>query len=121
MRLKRLSEQKALLSRRLAERDAMEQEVRTLSAALEANDEDEEEERKRRARRRWRKGISVVTALRRWSLMGKTSPVLFRLQTVGVSLCGDTTGRQEGQKGMWGFKRRVEDGFCSACNLKRLF
>lgn len=30
--------------------------------------------------------------------MGKTSLVLFRLQTVGVSLCGDTTGRQEGQK-----------------------
>ncbi|XP_055012704.1 coiled-coil domain-containing protein 171-like isoform X2 [Boleophthalmus pectinirostris] len=103
-RLQRLSEQKAYLCRRLAEHDALEQEVRSLVEALEANEDDTQQQKKKRARRRWRRVLNVVMALRKWCMLGKTSCVLFRVQVgetsaVGMSLCGETTARKEGQNG----------------------
>ncbi|XP_055085200.1 coiled-coil domain-containing protein 171-like [Periophthalmus magnuspinnatus] len=105
-RLRRLSEQKTFLCRGLAERDALEQEVRSLVEALEADEGDtqqqQEEKKKQRARRRWRRVLNVVTVLRKWCVLGKRSRVLFRAQVdgagaVGVALCGEATARNEGQ------------------------
>ncbi|KAM7366641.1 hypothetical protein PAMP_016062 [Pampus punctatissimus] len=110
-RLRTLSEQKTLLSRRLAEREELEEEVRRLAGALggEEGDEEEKEEeekgrgRRRRAVRRWRRSVCVVLAVRRWRAFAKKTTVLFRLErsggpTVCVCVCGnEATATQKGQ------------------------
>ncbi|XP_041821691.1 LOW QUALITY PROTEIN: coiled-coil domain-containing protein 171-like, partial [Chelmon rostratus] len=110
-RLRTLSTQKTLLSRRLAERELLEEEVRRLAAAL-AGEEDEEEEeeergeRRRRAaaRQRWKRSVCVVLAVRRWCVLTKRTTVLFRLEGGGggpaVGVCGGSpTATQRGQDG----------------------
>lgn len=91
-------EQKALLCRRLLLHEALERDVRALWAAL--DDQDADKEQKESARRLWRRGFIAVTALRRWSILGKRSRVLFRLElggakAVGVALCGDAAENGE--------------------------
>ncbi|CAL9694791.1 unnamed protein product [Knipowitschia caucasica] len=88
-RVQRLSEQKAFLCRRLSDRDVLEQEVMSLLEALEAKETDVQLQKKNSVRRRWRRAFTALSALRKWCILGKMSRVLFRLQTVGVSLCGD--------------------------------
>ncbi|XP_039996621.1 coiled-coil domain-containing protein 171-like isoform X2 [Xiphias gladius] len=103
-RLQTLCEQKTLLSRRLAEREALEEEVRRLADAL-GGEEDEvegEEERGRRAVRRWRRSVCVVLAVRRWCALAQKTTVLFRLERGGgstaVCVCGESaTATQKGQ------------------------
>ncbi|XP_044040414.1 coiled-coil domain-containing protein 171-like [Siniperca chuatsi] len=91
-RLQTLCEQKTLLSRRLAEREELEEEVRTLAGAL--GGEEEEEERRRRAVRRWRRSVCVVLAVRRWRALAGQTTVLFRLEGGGggpaVGVCGES-------------------------------
>ncbi|KAF7643831.1 hypothetical protein LDENG_00232420 [Lucifuga dentata] len=92
-RVHTLCRQKALLSRRLEEQEALEQEVRRLASALEGEEEEKEEEtgRRRRAARRWRRSICVALAVKRWCVLAKRSLVLFRVETGGgggvVSVC----------------------------------
>ncbi|XP_036968760.1 coiled-coil domain-containing protein 171 [Acanthopagrus latus] len=109
-RLQTLCQQKTLLSRRLAEREVLEEEVRRLAGAL-GSDEDEEEEdeeegRRRaersRAVRRWRRSVCVVLAVRRWRVLAQQTAVLFRVEVGGggpaVCVCGGaTTATQKGQ------------------------
>lgn len=104
-----LCQQKTLLSRRLVEREVLEEEVRRLAGALggeEDEEEDEEEGRKRakrsRAVRRWRRSVCVVLAVRRWCVLAKQTTVLFRVEVGGggpaVCVCGGaTTATQKGQ------------------------
>lgn len=82
-RLRALGQQKALLCRRLAEREVLEEEVRRLARALGGAEEEEEESRRRRwaAAGRWRRSVCAVLAARRWSALGQRSTVLFRLET----------------------------------------
>lgn len=108
-RLQTLCQQKTLLSRRLVEREVLEEEVRRLAGALggeEDEEEDEEEGRKRakrsRAVRRWRRSVCVVLAVRRWCVLAKQTTVLFRVEVGGggpaVCVCGGaTTATQKGQ------------------------
>ncbi|AWO97302.1 putative coiled-coil domain-containing protein 171-like [Scophthalmus maximus] len=102
-RLRTLCEQKDLVCRRLAESEALEEEVRRLAGALGGEeDEDEEEERGRRAVRRWRRSVWAVLAARRWRALAKETTVLFRLERGGgvpdVCVCGDVArATQEGQ------------------------
>lgn len=104
-RLLALSTQKALLSRRLAEREVLEEEVRALAGALGGEEEeDEEEEGRRRAARRWRRSVCVVLAARRWSVLAKQTTVLFRVERGGgglaVSVCGGAaTATRKGEDG----------------------
>lgn len=97
-----LCEQKALLSRRLAAREALEDEVRRLAAAL-GGEEEEEEGSRKRALKRWRRSLCVVLAARRWRLLAGRTTVLFQVEVGGgapaVGVCGGTT-TQEGQDGM---------------------
>ncbi|XP_016535151.1 coiled-coil domain-containing protein 171 isoform X2 [Poecilia formosa] len=87
--LRSLSEQKAVLGRRLAERERLELEVRKLADALggERTEEEEEEERGRRARRRWRSGAGAVMAVNRWTALRKETEVVLRLERSGGSVC----------------------------------
>uniref|UniRef100_A0A4W6ERL4 Coiled-coil domain containing 171 n=2 Tax=Lates calcarifer TaxID=8187 RepID=A0A4W6ERL4_LATCA len=101
LRLRTLCEQKALLSRRLAEREALEEEVRRLADAL-GGEEEEEERRRSRAVRRWRRCVGVVLAVRRWRALAKNTTVLFWVERGGgglaVSVCGESaTATQKGQ------------------------
>lgn len=101
-RLQALSQQKALLSRRLAEREALEEEVRRLAAALGGEEVDEEEGRRRRAVRRWRRSLCVALAVRKWRALGRRTTVLFRAEVGGggpaVGVCGGSTmATQKGQ------------------------
>ncbi|KAM7376891.1 hypothetical protein PAMA_013590 [Pampus argenteus] len=108
-RLRTLSEQKTLLSRRLAEREELEEEVRRLAGALGPEEGDEEKEekegrgRRRRAVRRWRRSVCVVLAVRRWRAFANKTTVLFRLErsdgpAVCVCVCGnEATATQKGQ------------------------
>ncbi|XP_042257973.1 coiled-coil domain-containing protein 171-like [Thunnus maccoyii] len=109
-RLQELCEQKRLLSRRLAEREELEEEVRRLAGALggeEGGEEEEKEERgrrRRRAVRRWRRSVCVVLAVRRWRAFANKTAVLFRLErgdggpAVCVCVCGNkATATQKGQ------------------------
>ncbi|XP_076580925.1 coiled-coil domain-containing protein 171 isoform X2 [Chaetodon auriga] len=106
-RLRALSEQKTLLSRRLAERERLEEEVRRLAGAL-GGEEDEEEargERRRRAVRRWKRSVCAVLAARRWRVLAKRTTVLFRVERGGggtaVCVCrGSNTATRRGQKGL---------------------
>ncbi|XP_030609939.1 coiled-coil domain-containing protein 171 isoform X2 [Archocentrus centrarchus] len=89
-----LSEQKKLLSRQLAEREQLEEEVRRLVDALEGEkDEEKERERMRRVVRRWRKSVCVVLAVGRWWSLARKTTVLFRLERGGgapaVCVCGE--------------------------------
>ncbi|XP_074480289.1 uncharacterized protein ccdc171 [Sebastes fasciatus] len=101
-RLQTLSEQKALLSRRLAEREELEEEVRRLVGALGGEEDggEEEEGRRRRAVRRWRRSVCVVLAVRRWCSLSKQTTVLFRLERGGggvlaVCVCGDAAATKD--------------------------
>lgn len=102
-RLRALSQQKALLSRRLAEREVLEEEVRRLAAALGGEEDEEEEEgRRRRAVRRWRRSLCVALAVRKWRALARRTTVLFRAEVGGggpaVGVCGgSTTATQKGQ------------------------
>ena len=109
-RLQTLCQQKTLLSRRLAEREVLEEEVRRLAGALggdeDEEEEDEEEGRRRaersRAVRRWRRSVCVVLAVRRWRVLAQQTSVLFRVEVGGggpaVCVCGGaTTATQKGQ------------------------
>ncbi|XP_077962091.1 coiled-coil domain-containing protein 171 isoform X1 [Gasterosteus aculeatus] len=111
-RLRALGQQKALLCRRLAEREVLEEEVRRLARALGGEEEDEEEEESRRRRwaaaGRWRRSVCAVLAARRWSALGQRSTVLFRLETgecvtmaTGRSQEAERSGKDEdgGRKG----------------------
>ncbi|XP_071315951.1 coiled-coil domain-containing protein 171-like isoform X2 [Trachinotus anak] len=98
-RLRSLCEQKSLLSRRLAEREELEEEVKRLADALGG---EEEEDRGRRAVRRWRRSVCVVLAVNRWRTLAERTTVLFRLERGGggsaVCVCGETaTATQKGQ------------------------
>lgn len=90
-RLRLLTEQKALLLRQLAERDALEEEVRRLAAAL-GDEEEEAGGRRRRAVRRWRRSVWVVLAVRKWHLLGRQTMVLFQVEVGGtgpaIGVCG---------------------------------
>uniref|UniRef100_A0A3Q0RRN9 Coiled-coil domain containing 171 n=1 Tax=Amphilophus citrinellus TaxID=61819 RepID=A0A3Q0RRN9_AMPCI len=98
-----LSEQKKLLSRQLAEREQLEEEVRRLVDALEGEkDEEKERERMRRVVRRWRKSVCIVLAVGRWWSLTRKTTVLFRLERGGgapaVCVCGEEdAASQEGQ------------------------
>ncbi|XP_065806347.1 coiled-coil domain-containing protein 171-like isoform X4 [Labrus bergylta] len=90
-----LCTQKRVLSRRLAEREELEEEVRWLAGAL-GGEEDAEEEKKRRRRAvgRWRRSVCVVLAVRRWCQLANQTTVLFRVERGGgaaVFVCGGTT------------------------------
>lgn len=103
-RLRTLSEQKALLSRRLVEREALEEEVRRLAAAL-GGEEDEGEGRRKRAQDRWRRSVCVVSAVRRWRLLARRTTVLFQVEVGGgppaVGVCGGSTAAtQKSRDGM---------------------
>ncbi|XP_051250965.1 coiled-coil domain-containing protein 171 isoform X2 [Dicentrarchus labrax] len=100
-RLQALSKQKTLLSRRLAEREMLEEEVRRLAAALGGEEDKEEEGRGREAVRRWRRSVCVVLAVRRWRALTKQTTVLFRVERGGgepaVGVCGGSpTATQKG-------------------------
>ncbi|CAJ1048295.1 Hypothetical predicted protein [Xyrichtys novacula] len=103
-RLLTLRSQKALLSRRLAEREELEEEVRRLAGALGGEDGEEEEKRRRRrtAVRRWRKSVWAVLAVRRWCVLANQTTVLLQVERGGgasVCVCGETsTGAEEGQE-----------------------
>ncbi|XP_067379209.1 coiled-coil domain-containing protein 171-like isoform X1 [Channa argus] len=117
-RLQTLSEQKTLLSKQLALRRALEEEVRKLADALGGDKKDEKEERGRRAVRRWRRGVCVVLAVRRWCALAKTTAVLFRLERSGsgpaVCVCGElATATQEGQLLLCTDKDRGREDECS--------
>ncbi|XP_027894499.1 LOW QUALITY PROTEIN: coiled-coil domain-containing protein 171 [Xiphophorus couchianus] len=96
-----LSEQKAVLGRRLVERERLELEVRKLADALggERTEEEEEEERGRRARRRWRSGAGAVMAVNRWTALRKETEVVLRLERSGGSVCVCAAPRTAAQKG----------------------
>lgn len=98
-----LSEQKAVLGRRLAERERLELEVRKLADALggERTEEEEEEERGRRARRRWRSGAGAVMAVNRWTALRKETEVVLRLERSGGSVCVCAAPRTAAQKGQF--------------------
>lgn len=103
-RLRTLSEQKALLSRRLAAREALEDEVRSLAAAL-GGEEEEDEGSRTRALKRWKRSVCVVLAVRRWRLLARRTTVLFLVEVGGgapaVGVCGgSTTATQKGQDGV---------------------
>ncbi|KAM9836863.1 uncharacterized protein ccdc171 [Aulostomus maculatus] len=89
--LQTLSEQKTLVSRRLAEKEELEEEVRRLAAALAG----EEEDRGRQAARRWRRVMCVAVAVKRWRSLARQTTVLFRLErgSSGPAVCvrGDVT------------------------------
>lgn len=100
-RLRTLSEQKALLSRQLAARESLEEEVRRLAAAL-GSEEEEEEGRRRRVVRRWRRSVCAVLAVRRWRTLARQTTVLFWVEVGGggpaVGVCGGSaTATQKGQ------------------------
>ncbi|XP_069375066.1 coiled-coil domain-containing protein 171 isoform X2 [Paralichthys olivaceus] len=94
-RLWTLCEQKRLLSRRLAEREVLEEEVRRLANALGDEEDNEEERRGRMAARRWRRSVWAVLAVRRWCTLAKKTTVLLRVERGGgalaVCVCGETT------------------------------
>lgn len=101
-----LSEQKALLSRRLAERETLEKEVRRLAAAL--GGQEEEEDRRRRAVRWWRRSVYAVLALRKWQNLAGRATVLFRVEVghgrTAVGLCaGSTTAQKDLIPGQFSF------------------
>ncbi|KAM6909408.1 LOW QUALITY PROTEIN: coiled-coil domain-containing protein 171 [Xenentodon cancila] len=87
-RLCALAEQKTLLSRRLVERELLEEEVKKLADALEGEKDkkEKENERRRSAARRWRRSVGVVVALRRWRALSKKTAVIFRLDG-GAAVC----------------------------------
>ncbi|XP_069544640.1 coiled-coil domain-containing protein 171, partial [Brachyistius frenatus] len=116
LRLSTLSEQKALLSRRLADGELLEEQVRSLADALGGKEDEEEEEvkegerRRRRAVRRWRRSVCAVLAVGRWRSLARKTTVLFRLERGGgasaVCVCGSSaTATREGQNE----RRTVED------------
>ncbi|PWA28102.1 hypothetical protein CCH79_00018260 [Gambusia affinis] len=96
-----LSEQKAVLDRRLAERERLELEVRKLADALggERTEDEEQEERGRRARRRWRSGAGAVMAVNRWMALRKETEVVLRLERSGGSVCVCAAPRTAALKG----------------------
>ncbi|KAM3857465.1 coiled-coil domain-containing protein 171 [Diretmus argenteus] len=98
-----LSAQKTLLSRRLAEREALEEEVRRLASALGGEEEEEGGGSRRRAVMRWRRSVCVVLAVRRWCVLARRSTVLFRLEQGGggqaVCVCVDGESATESRKG----------------------
>ncbi|XP_034535230.1 coiled-coil domain-containing protein 171-like isoform X2 [Notolabrus celidotus] len=101
-RLLALCAQKTLLSRRLVEREQLEEDVRTLAGALEGEEEEEEEEeRRRRRRRRWKRSVWAVLAVRRWRVLASQTSVLLRVDRGGgaaVCVCGGTNAAsQKGQ------------------------
>ncbi|XP_056156773.1 coiled-coil domain-containing protein 171-like [Lampris incognitus] len=115
-RVRTLSQQKSLLSKRLAEREALEGEVRRLALAL---GEEAEEKGGRggqeRGRRRWRRGVCAVLALRRMCVLARHSSVLFRLDThaqvVSVCVCGEpATAAEEGHMAPTTDKKDDDDG-----------
>lgn len=104
-RLCSLSEQKKLLSGRLALREQLEEEVRRLVDALGGakegkKAEEEERERRRRAVMRWRKSVCFVLAVRRWCSLVRKTTVLLRVERGGgapaVCVCGGDTATREG-------------------------
>lgn len=90
-RLRLLTEQKVLLLRQLAERDALEEEVRRLAAAL-GDEEEEAGGGRRRAVRWWRRSVWAVLAVRKWRLLGRQTTVLFQVEVRGtgpaIGVCG---------------------------------
>ena len=98
--LSMLRQQKAQLSRRLADKEVLEEEVRRLAAAL--GGEEEEEEAGRRAARRWRRLLWALVAAHRWRRLGRSTTVLLQVEAGGggarVGVCGGcAAGAQRGQ------------------------
>ncbi|XP_068612228.1 coiled-coil domain-containing protein 171 [Brachionichthys hirsutus] len=89
-----LCRQKVLLSRRLAGREVLEEEVRRLAGALGGEGEEETEGKGRAARRRWRRSVCVVLAVGRLRELARETTVLFRLEMRGdrpaVCVCGES-------------------------------
>ncbi|XP_037832540.1 coiled-coil domain-containing protein 171 isoform X2 [Kryptolebias marmoratus] len=98
--LSALREQKRLLSRRLEDRELLEEQVRRLADALRGEEDKEEEEgRGRRALRRWRRSVCAVLAINRWSSLSRRTTVLFQLDRGRGRICvgGDwSTATQKG-------------------------
>ncbi|KAL6118213.1 ccdc171 [Pungitius sinensis] len=100
-RLRALGQQKALLCRRLAEREELEEEVRRLAQALGGEEEEQEEGRRRRwaAAGRWRRSVCAVLAARRCSALGRRTAVLFRLETGECVTMATEKGREAERSG----------------------
>ncbi|KAM9390795.1 coiled-coil domain-containing protein 171 isoform 1-T1 [Salvelinus alpinus] len=86
-----LRTQKTLLARRLAERQGLEMEVRTLVHALGEGRGEGDEERKRGGVRRWRRCVVCVIAVNRLCVLGRRSRLVFRVggqryPSIGVSV-----------------------------------
>ncbi|XP_072232835.1 coiled-coil domain-containing protein 171-like [Leuresthes tenuis] len=113
-----LSQQKSLLSRWLAEKQLLEEEVRRLADALGGEKDTGEEEGggRRAARRRWRRSVCVVLALKRWCALTRRTTVLFRLERGGsaaaVCVYGEATATQKGQEAQQ-LDEESPDGVCS--------
>ncbi|KAM4611657.1 coiled-coil domain-containing protein 171 [Polymixia lowei] len=82
-RARALSEQKTLLTARLAEREDLEGGVRRLAKAL----GEEEDRGESRGRRRWRTAVCVVLAVGRMCVLARASRVVLSLQAGGVHVC----------------------------------
>lgn len=87
--------QKAQLCRRLADKEALEEEVRRLAAALGG------EEEEGGGRRRWRRLAWALVAVHRWRQLARHTTVLFQVEAGGggamVGVCGG--GATEAQRG----------------------
>lgn len=82
------------MCRHLAEREALEEEVRQLADALEGEG-DKKEEEKTRGRgliRRWRISVCAVLAVRRWCVLTQKTTVKFHLERGGAGLAVCTIG-----------------------------
>lgn len=90
--LNMLRHQKEQLSRQLAEKEVLEEEVRRLAAALGGQ---EDEGGGRRALRRWRTVVWALLALHRWRELTRRPTALFQVEVgrggATVGICGGWT------------------------------
>ncbi|KAM6960442.1 uncharacterized protein ccdc171 [Tautogolabrus adspersus] len=115
LRLHALCTQKTLLSRRLAEKEELEEEVRWLAGALGGEETAEEEKRRRRRRAvgRWRRSVCVMLAVRRWCELANQTTVLFRVERGGgaaVFVCAGTTTATRESQGEQNTDKDEDDG-----------
>ncbi|XP_029695838.1 coiled-coil domain-containing protein 171 isoform X2 [Takifugu rubripes] len=91
-----LRHQKAQLSRRLEEKEVLEEEVRRLAAALGG-----QEEQGGGALRRWRTAVWALLALHRWRQLSRHATVLFQVEAgrggATVGICGGWSPKARAQ------------------------